>query len=58
MNNYGNVFAYEITNWTIDESDFKQPQCQIYIYYNYTPYRSKLVVLSYVDECVYLYTSE
>ena len=30
----------------------------MYIYYRYAPYGSKIVVLSYVDECVYWYTSE
>ena len=28
------------------------------IYHKYSPYVSKLVLLSYVDECVYWYTSE
>ena len=28
------------------------------IYYKYAPYGSKIVVLSYVDDCVYWYTSE
>ena len=28
------------------------------IYYNYAPYGSKLVVLSYVYDCVYWYTYE
>ena len=28
------------------------------IYYKYAPYVTKTVVLSYVDECVYWYTSE
>ena len=28
------------------------------IYYDYAPYGSKLVVLYYVDECVYWYTYE
>ena len=28
------------------------------IYYKYAPYGSKTVVLSYVDDCVYWYTSE
>ena len=30
----------------------------MYVYYKYAPYGSKLVVLSYVDECVDWYTSE
>ena len=28
------------------------------IYYKYAPYGSKIVVLYYVDDCVYWYTSE
>ena len=28
------------------------------IYYKYAPDGSKIVVLSYVDDCVYLYTNE
>ena len=28
------------------------------IYYKYAPYGSKIVVLSYVDDCFYLYTNE
>ena len=28
------------------------------IYYNYAPDGSKIVVLSYVDDCVYWYTNE
>ena len=28
------------------------------IYYKYAPYGSKIVVLCYVDDCVYWYTSE
>ena len=30
----------------------------MYIYYKYATYEAKIVVLSYVDECVYWYTSE
>ena len=58
MTNSGNLFAYEIINWMIDESGLKQSQCQISIYYRYATDRSNLVVLSYVDDCVYFYTSE
>ena len=35
-----------------------QSQCQMSIYYNYAPDGSKIVVLSYVDGCVYWYTNE
>ena len=30
----------------------------MYIYYKYAPDGSKIVVLSYVDDCVYWYTNE
>ena len=30
----------------------------MYIYYKYAPYGTNIVVLSYVDDCVYWYTSE
>ena len=35
-----------------------QSQCQMSIYYKYAPDGSKIVVLSYVDDCVYWYTNE
>ena len=58
MTNSGNIFADETTDGLIYKAGFKQSHCQISIYYKYEPYGSKLVVLSYVDDCVYLYTSE
>ena len=51
MTNYGNLFAYELTEWFI-ESGF------MYICYKYAPDGTDIVVLSYVDDCVYWYTSE
>ena len=30
----------------------------MYIYYKYAPHGRNIVVLSYVDDCVYWYTSE
>ena len=35
-----------------------QSQCQMSIYYKYAPDGSKIVVLSYVDDCVYWYKNE
>ena len=35
-----------------------QSQCQMSIYYKYAPDGSKIVVLSYFDDCVYWYTNE
>ena len=58
MNNYGKLFADDLDNWMIDQAGFKQSQCLISIYYKYAPDGSRLVVLSYVDDCVYWYTSE
>ena len=52
MNNSGKNYG-GLTNWIIDESGFKQLQCQISIYYKYAPEGSKLVFLYYVDDCIY-----
>ena len=57
MNNSGKIFADELTEWLI-EAGFIQSQCQMSIYYKYAPERSKIVVLFYVDDCVYWYTYE
>ena len=55
--NSGKLFADEQTEWLI-EKGFMQSKCQMYIYYKYAPDESKIVVLSYVDDCVYWYTNE
>ena len=57
MNNSGNLFADELIEWLL-EAGFIQSKCQMYMYYKYTPDGSKTVVLYYVDDCVYWYTSE
>ena len=57
MTNSGKLFADELTEWLIEEV-FMQPQCQMSIYWKYAPDGSKIVVLSYVDDCVYWYTNE
>ena len=57
MTNSGKLFAYELTEWLL-EAGFIQSKGQMPIYYKYAPYGSKLVVLSYVDDCVYWYTNE
>ena len=36
MNNYGELFADELTEW-LAEAGFIQCQSQMYIYYKYTP---------------------
>ena len=58
MTNTRKIFAYELTNWLIYVTGFKKPQYQMYIHYEYAPDGSKLVLLSYVDDCVYCYTPE
>ena len=57
MTNSWKLFADEVTEWLI-ESVFIQSQRQMSIYYKYAPDGSKIVVLSYVDYCVYWYTNE
>ena len=58
MTNYGNIFADKITNWMIDEEGFRQSQFQMPIYYKFVPDGSKIVVLYYIDDCIYCYTSD
>ena len=57
MTNSGKFLDDELTEWLL-EAGFIQSQCQMYIYYKYAPDVSKIVVLSYVDDCVYWYTNE
>ena len=46
-----------MTEFLIEEV-FIQSQCQMSIYYKYAPDGSKIVVLSYVDDCFHWYTNE
>ena len=57
MTNSGKLFADELTEWLIEEG-YIELQFQMSIYYKYAPDGSKIVVLSYVDDCVYWYTNE
>ena len=57
MTNSGKLFADELTEWLL-EAGFIQYQCQMSIYCNYAPDGSKIVVLSYVYDCVYWDTYE
>ena len=57
MTNSGKMFADELTEWLLEEG-FIQSQCQMSIYYKYTLDGSKIVVLYYVDDCVYWYNSK
>ena len=43
MTHYENLFSNELTNGMIYESGFNQSKCQIYVYYKYETYSSKLV---------------
>ena len=58
MINFGYLSSDELTNLLIYKAYFKQSQCQMSIYYKYAPYRSRLVMLSYVDGYLYWYTNE
>ena len=57
VTNSRKLFADELTEWLL-AAGFIQLQCQISIYYKYAPDGYKIVVLSYVDDCVYWYTNE
>ena len=57
MTNSGKLFVDQLTEWLI-EAEFIQSQCQMSIYYKYPRDGPKIVVLSYVDDCVYWYTNE
>ena len=57
LTNTENLFADELIECLL-EAGFIQYQCQMSIYYKYASDRTKMVVLSYVDGCVYWYTSE
>ena len=56
MKNSGKLFDDELTEW-LPEAGFIKSQCQMSIYYKYAPYGTTIVVLSYVDDCVYWYYS-
>ena len=55
MTNYRKVFSDELTEWLL-KAGFIQSPCQMSIYYKFEPYGTKIVVLYYVDDCVYWYT--
>ena len=57
LTNSGKLFADELTEWLL-EAGFIQSLFQMSIYYKYALDVSKKIVLSYVDDCVYWYTSE
>ena len=53
----GKLFYDELKEWYL-EAGFIQSQCQMSIYYKYAPHRTQIIVLSYVDDCFFWYTSE
>ena len=57
MNNSEKLFADELIEWLL-KSGFIQLKCQMYIYYKYAPDGSNIIVLYYVDDCLYFYTNE
>ena len=57
ITNSGKLFSDELIEWLL-ETVFIKSQCQVYIYSKYAPDGTNIVVLSYVDDCVYWYTSE
>ena len=58
ITNSGKLFSDDLTDWLNNEAWFIQYQCHMSIYYNYAPYETNIVVLSYFDDCVYWYTYE
>ena len=57
MTNSGQLFSDGLKECFL-EAGFIQSQCQMYIYQKYAPYERNIVLLYYVDDCVYWYTYE
>ena len=57
ITNSGKLFTDELIEWLV-EAGIIQYQYQSSIYYKYAPDETKIVVLSYVGDCIYWYTSE
>ena len=57
MTNSGKLYSDDLTEWLL-YSGFSKSQCQMSVYYKYAPDGTNIVVISYVDYCVYWYTSE
>ena len=57
MTTFKKLCSGELTEWLL-EAGFIQSQCQMFIYYKYAPYGTKIVVLPYVDDFIYWYTYE
>ena len=52
MTNSGKLFADELTELLL-EAGFIQSLCHMSIFYKYAPDGAKIVVLYYIDDCVY-----
>ena len=57
MNNSGMLFADDLTEWFL-EAGFIQSQYHMSIYYKNASDGTKIVVLSYVNDCLYWYASK
>ena len=57
MTNSRKLSAGELIEW-LPEAGFIRSKWQMSIHYKYTPYGTNIIVLYYVDDCVYWYTSE
>ena len=57
MTNSVKLFSDELIEW-LNEAFFIQYQLHMSIYYMYAPDGTNIVVISYVDNCVYWYKSE
>ena len=55
MNNSGKLSADKLTDWLINEEGLKPYQCQISIYYKYSPDGTKVVVLYRTDDFLLVY---
>ena len=57
MTKFGKLFAGEFIEWLL-EASFIQSQYHMSIYYNNEPDGTNIVVIYYVDDCVYWYEYE
>ena len=52
MTNYRKLFTDELKDWLI-ETDFIKYQFKVSIFYKYAPDGIRIVVIYYVDDCVF-----
>ena len=58
IDNSVKLFPDVFINCLIDVAGFKKSQIQMSIYYKYASDGYNIVVLSYIDDCVFWYTYE